>query len=119
MLRLVHPAHEGQGTEPPKKRRGLSPALSLSPDEIRHLRTAIKNTARKLGSWALLANTIGMPLLSLRHAVYASKHRPSGTLAIRVAKVAGVSVETVLTGKLAVAGRCPTCDAHIAVGGAR
>jgi hypothetical protein len=44
-------------------------------------------------------------------------------LALRAAKIAGTSVEAILTGKLTAAGRCPSCghragDGRLVAGGA-
>jgi hypothetical protein len=118
MLMLVHPAREGQGTDPPKRRRGTRPAaFRLTAEESRHARAALKNAARTFGGYPALATAIGVPVATLHRAN--GKHRPfSGTLAIRLAKVAKVSVEAMLSGTLTAAGTCPTCG-HVAGGGAR
>lgn len=118
MLRLVHPTPVGQGADPPSRRKGCkSPSLSLTPEEGRRVRAALKNTAAAYGGLDVLAAVLGVSHGSLR-AMASNARRPlSGTLAIRLAKVAGVSVEAILTGALTAAGRCPTCGHR--VGGAR
>jgi hypothetical protein len=69
MLRLVHPAPEGQGTDPPARRRGHpSPALSLSPDEGRSLRATIRNVGRAYGSLRCLAAVLGVSAGTLTNA---------------------------------------------------
>ncbi|MFT3775240.1 MAG: transcriptional regulator [Minicystis sp.] len=118
MLRLVHPAREGQ--DPPARRKGAhSPALSLTADEARHVRAALQNARRAFGTWGCLAAAIGCAVGTLKQS------RPGLALAVRVAQAAGVSVEAMLSGALTAAGRCPTCghragDGRIAAaGGAR
>lgn len=122
-LRLVHP----QGQAPAKSRRGRGPAasLSLTPDERRFLRVAIKNTARAYGGMAVLATVTGLPVASLRGFAYGVG---SGSVALArlIARAGGVSIESILTGALNAAGRCPTCGHRagdgrtvLAAGGAR
>lgn len=112
MLRLIHPAPEGgQGTRPPRGHR--APSLSLTPEEVRHFRAALRNTARAYGGHAVLAGVVGVPVKTLHNAF---SHRPSVGLVLRVAQAAGMSVEAILGGKLSPAGRCPTCSARVAEG---
>lgn len=112
MLRLAHPAPAGQGTDPPKRRRGSrAPALALTPDEVRHLRAAIVATARAYGGFPVLAHVTGIPVQALYKA---KRRRPCGVLAIRVAKAAGTPLEAILSGKLTEAGRCTACGSRAA-----
>lgn len=123
MLRLVHPAREGQGTDPPARRKGSKPAaLYLTAEETRHTRAALRNTARAYGGRDVLALVMGVPLVTLQRAGTA-RRRLSGTFAIRLAKAAGIAVEAVLTGAMNATGRCPTCShragaGRVAAGGA-
>jgi hypothetical protein len=95
MLRLL--PQPGEGQDPPKRRRGIpSPLLSLSADEVRHLRAAIRNIARTYGSLAALARTLGV-----KAGVLTSKTRPHPGLAVALWRLTGVSVEAMLSGKLA------------------
>lgn len=104
MLRLVPPPG-AQGQDPPaRRRRGPSPALSLTIDESRHLRAAIVNAARAYGSHPCLAAAMGIPVSTLYN-----RKRHSAALALRLAAAAGISVEAVLGGKLSAAGRCAAC----------
>lgn len=96
MLRLVHPAPGGQGTDPPKRRGHPAPALSLTPDEVRHLRASIRNIARSFGSIAGLARSLGV-----EPAILTRKKRPSPALAVALWRLTGIPVETLLSGKLA------------------
>jgi hypothetical protein len=103
MLRLVHP--DGGGNTPARRRRHApSPALSLTADEARHLRTAIRGIARSFGSLTKLAAAIGVPLGTL-----AKRRHQSAGLALAVARVAKVSLDVMLSGRLLDAGVCPAC----------
>ncbi len=115
MLTLVRPAPAGQPLATPARRKGAhSPGLSLTADETRHARAALRNTVRAYGSASCLADAMGLPVTTVTRAGCRSF---SGTFAIRLARAAGVSVEAMLSGALNAAGRCPTCG-HLA-GGAR
>lgn len=117
MLRLVHPAPEGQGPRTPKWRR--SPALLLTPDERRHLAAALQNLRRAFGTWACLADAMGVNLTMLRRASTPRKPNGSPGLALVAARVGGMSVEGVLSGTLTAAGRCEACGSRIGHGVAR
>ncbi len=100
MLRLAHPAPRGQGTDPPKRRKFTrAPALKFSDDEVRLVRAALNNAARTYGGLDVLAAAMGVPAATLYRI---QKHRPSGIFAIRLATAAGITVEAMLSGKLAM-----------------
>jgi hypothetical protein len=99
MLRLAHPAPQGQGPTAPKRRKGSrAPAFSFTAEEVRHFRAALANAARAFGGVDALAAAMGVRVTTL-YAVKA-KRCPCGLLAIRLASAAGIPVETVLTGTL-------------------
>jgi hypothetical protein len=112
MLRIVHPAPVGQGTATPKRRGVLSPCLTLTAEETRHFRASLKNMARAFGTWACLAEVIGVPVACLKTAISKGR-RPSGILVIRTAQAAGMSVEAIIGGKLSAAGRCSSCGSRV------
>jgi len=112
MLRIVHPRPPGQGTDPPRRRRGPSPVLSLTVEETRHFRASLKNLARAFGSWGCLASVIGIPAETLQQAI-GPRRRPSGVLVIRAAQAAGMSVEAIIGGQLSPVGRCETCGSRV------
>jgi hypothetical protein len=92
MLRIVHPAPRGQGTDPPKRRKGMpSPALSLTEEEARAVRAAARNLARTYGSLRKLAAALGVTPTSLTR-----KRAPSAGLAVALARVSKMSVDAVL-----------------------
>ena len=100
MARLHDPGTAGQGTDPPEP-RARSTALRLTAEEAHAVRIAIRKVAAARGGYVALAVKIGIPTSTLYHAVRPTG-RPSPGLAIRLAAVAGVPVEVLLTGKLAV-----------------
>lgn len=92
MLRLAHPAPAGQGTDPPKRRKGRpAPALSLTDDEARAVRAAARNLARTFGSKRKLAAALG-----INPGVLSGKGRPHPGLAVALARVSKMSVDAVL-----------------------
>jgi hypothetical protein len=110
-LRLVRPPEEGQATRPPKGRR--SAALFLTAEEVRHLRAATRNAVRAYGSASALAAVVGVPTHTIHHVTAANGPRPSGTLALRIAKAAGMSVEAIIGPALNEAGRCASCGSRV------
>jgi hypothetical protein len=111
MLRIVHPAPVGQPTRPPRGRR--SAALSLTAEEVRHLRAAARNAVRAYGSASALAAVVGVPVHTIHTVIAAKGRRPSGTLAIRIAKAAGMSLEAIIGPALNEAGRCSACGSRV------
>jgi hypothetical protein len=108
MLRVVHPGPAGQGTDPPARRRkGLRPpSLSFTADEAHNVRTAIRGAARTLGGLSALARAIGVAPRCLH-----GNRFPGPGVALAVARVAGLSLDAMLAGKLTDASRCPSCGA--------
>lgn len=118
MLRLVHPAPVGQA--PARRRKGLrSPQLALSAEEKRHLRIALHNLRRAFGTWACLADAIGVRENTLVSAARERAPLGSAALALRAAQVGGMSVEAVLSGTLSAAGKCESCGSRLGHGLAR
>ena len=97
MARHLH-AVPPPGAVPAPRPRGASRALSLTPDEVRHLRASIRNVARvRYGTLRALADALGVHPVSLTR-----RKRPSAALAVAVWRLTGIPVEALLTGKLAV-----------------
>ena len=105
MLRLVHPPRD-EGQDPPRRKGARSSPLMLSVDETRRVCAAAQNTERAYGGRDVLAVVMGITTAALS---ISARRRPSGTFAIRLARAAGVSVESILAGALGEAGRCTTC----------
>lgn len=90
MLRLAHPVRGGQ--EAPARRKGRhAPSLSLTPDEVRHTRAALRNVARTFGGLGKLAAALGVAPFTLTR-----KEPPSAGLAVALARLSGMSVDAVL-----------------------
>lgn len=108
-LRLVPPP--GQGTDPPaivkkKKKRHKIPPLTL--EEAGRLRSAVRNLYVQFGSsWSCLAAVLDVSGGGLQD-IARGRNRGSASVALRVARVSGISVEALLSG-LVDAGKCSTC----------
>lgn len=98
MLRIVHPAPRGQGTDPPTRRKHRpAPSLFLTAEEGRHLRAAARNIARqRSGTMAALARELG-----LEASAFSRKRGGSPGLAVALWRLTGVSLDELLRGKLA------------------
>ena len=94
MPRLLRLIGAGQGTDPPKRRRGFpAPSLSLTDDEARALRASIRNVARThFGTLRKLAEALGVD----PNILSSKRRRPSAGLAIALARLTGLSVDSVL-----------------------
>lgn len=101
MPRLTHPGPAGQGTDPPEP-RPRADAFKLSPEEAQRVRTATRKIANARGGFVALSVALGVSLSIVYHAAN-PKRRPSLAFAVRLAAVAKVPVEALLSGKLAVA----------------
>lgn len=114
MLRIVHPAREGQGTDPPARRpRSRAASLFLTGEECQRFRASLRNIARAYGGYAVLAQVMSVPVKTLYKAAN-RRSRPAGILAIRLAKAGGTTVEAVIGGQLEDSGRCKACGARVA-----
>jgi hypothetical protein len=111
MLRIVHPADHGQ--DPPRRKGSRSAALLLTEEEVRHLRTATRNVVRAYGGADVLASVLGVPVSTVHNVTGDKGQRPSGTLAIRIAKAAGMYVEALFSAQLSEAGRCSACGSRV------
>ncbi|WP_437855115.1 helix-turn-helix domain-containing protein [Sorangium sp. So ce363] len=96
-----------QGGDPPSARP--RPTLSMGGEEAQRLRAALRSLRSMAGSTRCLAEMLGMGEGHLQNIICG--RRPSYGVAVRAAKLAGVTVERLLGG-LAAADRCPTCGAR-------
>ena len=92
-----------------------SPSLALTREESQHLRAALFNLRRAYGSWSCLADAMGVLPATVHHATLRGK-RSSAAVALRAAKAGGMSVETILGGKLTTAGKCTACGSRLGGG---
>ena len=79
----------------------------LTPDEQANVRRAIHVLRRRLGSYPALAAALRVNVKTLTN--QGSKRAPSAAVAIRLARLAGVAVDHLLTGAWPVEGACPHC----------
>ncbi len=88
---------------PPKMpRRG-----DLTPDEQRHVKAALHFLRIRAGSMARLAKCLRTTHNALSLMAY--RRRPNASLAVRLARFAGVTVDDVLNGRFPAPGTCPHC----------
>jgi hypothetical protein len=107
MSLYIVPPDGGNGGAPSKRRRSTRPSVTLNPDQASGLAATLKNLNRR-HSWAVLAAEMGVSKDALRYA--ANGHtRGSPGLAVLVARVAGLSVERVLTPGPTGTSCCPNC----------
>jgi hypothetical protein len=107
MLTLIQQPVGLQGEDAPaRQRRPRSPSLRLTDVERMRLRAALRNLRALYGTWACLAEVMGVSAGTVQQ--IASGNGGSHAMALRAAKAAGVTLDQVL-GRPAVAGRCPTC----------
>jgi hypothetical protein len=78
-LHLVHPTPVKQRTR--RSKGGRSATLSLTEEETRHFRAALRNTARAYGGMPVLAGVVGVPVGTLHQALSKRGRRPSAELA--------------------------------------
>jgi len=80
---------------------------NLSPAEQENVRRAIRTLRRQYGEAKLPALLNANPN-TVKHATE-RRRKPSPLIAIRAARLAGVTVEDVLSGAWPAAGPCPMC----------
>jgi hypothetical protein len=81
----------------------------LTPEEQTNVRAALRFLRTRLGSTSKLAAALRANIGTLRAVCLPHGRAPSAAVAIRAARVAGVSVEDVLSGAWPPARACPHC----------
>jgi len=105
MLRLIKP----DGPRPARRKGVLRHEASvLTSDEERKARQAIRNMKDAFGTWACLAEAMGMPEKSLITAVQGARYGLSPAVLLRAMRASGLTLDDML-GAPAVAGRCRAC----------
>lgn len=105
MLRIVRPNDAGQQ---PRSRKYRS-RIQLTDAENARLGLVLRNLRRAFGAWAVLAEVMGVSIVTLTN--IARGKRGSHGIAVLAARAAGLPVEEVLTGGIALAKHCPLCGA--------
>jgi hypothetical protein len=83
----------------------------LTPEEQKNVKAALRFLAKRHGTKRVLAAAMGAAFATVATAM--EPHRAvSAGIALRAARVAGVSVEDVLSGAWPIAGSCPHCGRH-------
>lgn len=100
MATFTDPGPAGQATEPPEPRTRCS-ALRLTDEEVKAVRVAVRKVAHAKGGYKRLAILMEVPPSTVYYAARPNG-RTSAGFVLRLAAVAKVPVETILTGRLAV-----------------
>ena len=82
---------------------------ALTPQEKVHVRTALRFLHGRCGTWELTAKAIG-GIKATTVGQIGTGHKPvTANLAVRIARIARVPVDDVLTGRFPQPGACPHC----------
>ncbi len=79
----------------------------LTTQEQANVRTVLRFLRTKCGGWTAVAKALHSKDSTVMNA--AKGRPPSASLAIRIARMVGVPVDDVLTGKYPAPGTCPYC----------
>lgn len=83
----------------------------LTTEEQKNVRAAMRFLRGRFGSWERVAEALRSRLNTVSGVVHQGRAVSAG-LAIRTARLAGVAIDDVLSGKYPPAGACPHCG-HI------
>ncbi|MBI4021007.1 MAG: SWIM zinc finger family protein [Candidatus Aenigmarchaeota archaeon] len=83
------------------------PKCDLTAEERRNVREALRFLRTRSGGWKSLAKSLRCSWKTLAN--MASRQALTAGVAIRVARLAGVPIDDVLSGKYPPAGTCPHC----------
>ena len=89
-------------------------ASDLTPTEQTHVRTALRFLRLRCGTWAAVSRALRFAEVTVGNVV-SGRSGVSPTLAFRVARLAKVSVDDVLTGRFPAPGTCAHCG-HVKEG---
>jgi len=85
-------------------------APDLTPAEQTHVRTALRFLRNRCGGWKTLGKVLRCNGKTLANV--ANGRTASPTVAFRVARIGGASVDDVLAGRFPAPGTCPHCGHH-------
>ncbi|KYF69309.1 hypothetical protein BE15_05640 [Sorangium cellulosum] len=104
------PPEIGQGSGASARRSyHRSPSLSLTPDETRRLRAALRGIKARLGTWRAVSEAMDGVNTRTLCRVACGAERGSPALVLLAARVAKTTVERLLSPGVVVADRCPSC----------
>lgn len=89
-------------------RAGWSKSTDLTPEEQKNVRTAIRVLHLKCRSWKTMARVLKIAPDSIYRVVTGSR-TVTASVAFRVARMAGASIDDVLSGAFLPVGTCPHC----------
>lgn len=92
----------------------MTKANDLTREEQAHVAVGLRFIHARCGDWTRTAQALGFKRSTVMNAAYNEKHI-SVVLAFRVARLAKVSVDDLLTGKFPPPNACPHCG-HIREG---
>lgn len=94
----------------PTKRRAHSRERldRLTPGQEANVIRAMRALHGRLGTWVKVARALQVSIKTVEK-VLAGKDRTTPGWALRIAQIAGVTVDDVLTGAFPKAGACPAC----------
>lgn len=92
----------------PSPYRASRPSVSLTPSERAGLRLTLKNLRAAHGSWAALARLFGVSEGTVRKVAH-GRTRGSPGLVVLAARLAGVTIDRVITPGPVEPRRCPHC----------
>jgi hypothetical protein len=82
--------------------------IDVTTEEQERVRVALHFLSRRAGGWRSLAGALGFSKHTVIHVKKGEKN-VSPTMALRVARLAGVTVDDLLAGKFPPTGACPHC----------
>jgi hypothetical protein len=83
-------------------------SVDLEADEETNVRTALKFLRTRCGGWRPLSKVLRFDYRTLSK-VASGEDSASASMAVRIAKLAKVGVDDVLTGRYPAPGACPHC----------
>lgn len=81
--------------------------IDLTPKEQDHVRKALRFLRARCGGWKPMADVLGFKKKTLTNVREGQTVSP--TMTLRVARLAGVTVDDLLAGKFPPPGACPNC----------
>ncbi len=88
----------------PKKQRGFH----LTEAEQNSIRAAMRVLHLRYGTWPAVAQALGVAHKTVKNAMSSNQY-PGATMGLRVARLAGVPFEDVVSGNFPKPGTCPMC----------
>lgn len=86
----------------------MTAKFGITKEEQAHVRAALQFLRRQIGTWEALAKTLQIGQSTLM-SVISGRLPVSERVAFRTAKLAGVTVDAVLSGEYPEPGTCPYC----------